>query len=135
MRVVCVTFLRGVVGDIEHLTLQIGGIDDPVCVVSVLPDLARNLFARGKGEAAFDELSAAFDGFVWRGCQQDVDVVGHYHEGMQFEFARIAVAEEGGDEEFGENIPLEETAALVSDGGERVGLWLQAHRERHVPGG
>jgi hypothetical protein len=46
------------------LVLKILCVYDPVSVVTLLPYVAGMLLAYGEGEAAFDELSAAFDGDV-----------------------------------------------------------------------
>ena len=54
----------GVVFDVEELALEVLCVADAVFVVAVLPDFARVDFADGEGEATFDELGAAFDGFV-----------------------------------------------------------------------
>jgi hypothetical protein len=37
-----------------------------------------------------------------------VDVIGHDDESVELEFALVTVAEEGGDEEFGDDVPLED---------------------------
>ena len=104
-------------------------------VVALLPDLAGDGIACGEREAALDELCATFDRHVRRGSQQGMDVIGHDDEGMKAEFAGGAVAEERGDEELGGLGALEEAAALVSYGGEGVGLRFDAHRGRACPGG
>ena len=105
-----------------------------VGVVAILPYLACEILAYGEEESALDELGAAFDSDIRRWREQDVDVIGHDHEGMKLEFAGVSIAEEGGDEEFGGCRALEEATTLVSHGGEGVGLGFEAHVGGRVPG-
>lgn len=107
---------------------------DAVGMIALLPYFAGEYFAGAEGESALDQLRATFDRHVRGGCEQDVDVVRHYDEGVELEFAGVAVAEESSDEEFGGFGALEETAALVGDSGEGVGLRFQAHMGGRVPG-
>jgi len=104
-------------------------------MVSLLPYLTWQILARGEGESALDQLGAAFDGDVLRRGEQDVNVVGHYDEGMKLELSRVAIAEEYGDKEFGDRVALKDAAALVGDGGEHVGLGFEAHDGRACPRG
>jgi hypothetical protein len=127
--------LRWVVEDVEGLVAEVVFIDYAVGVVALLPYLAWEFLAYGEGESAFDQLGAAFDGNVLCWGKQDVDVVGHDDEGVELEFSGIAITEERGDEEFSDSISLEDTATLVGDGGEDVGLGLEAHYGRACPGG
>ena len=62
-------------------------------------------------------------------------MVWHDDEGVELEFARVAIAEECGDEEFGGGGALKEAMALVGDGSEGVGLGVEAHGGRACPGG
>ena len=94
--------LRRIVEDVEGLVAEVVLIDNAMGVVALLPYLAGEILADGEGETAFDQLGAAFDGDVRCGGEQDVDVVGHYDEGMELEFSGVAIAEECGDEEFGD---------------------------------
>jgi hypothetical protein len=55
-----------------------------------------------------------------------VDVVGHDDEDVELIFARVAVAEERGDEQFGDGGALEDAASLVGDRGECVGLGFES---------
>ena len=64
-----------------------------------------------------------------------MDVVGHDDEGVKVDFAGVAIAEEGGDEEFGGCGALEEAMPLMSYGSEGVGLGFEAHGGRACPGG
>jgi hypothetical protein len=104
-------------------------------MITLLPYLAGKFFANGEGEAAFHQLSAAFDGHVRRGCEQDMGVVGHDDKGVELEFALVAVAEERCNKKLGDGVPLEDAAALVGDGGERVGLGFEALDGRACPRG
>jgi hypothetical protein len=90
-----------VVEDVLGLVAQVIVVGDSVGVVALLPDLSGKIFSDSEGEAALDELGAAFDGHVGCGREQDVDVIGHDDEGVELEFAGVAVTEECGDEEFG----------------------------------
>ena len=54
--------LRWIIEDVEGLVAEVFLIDNTVGVVAVLPFLAREIFTRGIGKAALDELGAAFDG-------------------------------------------------------------------------
>ena len=56
-----------------------------------------------------------------------MNMVWHDDEGVQLEFAGVAITEERCDEEFGDYGSLEDVTALVSDGREGVGLRFQAH--------
>jgi hypothetical protein len=64
-----------------------------------------------------------------------VDVVRHHDEGVKVEFSGVAIAEEGGDEEFGGCGALEEATALVAYGSEGIDLGFEAHGGRACPGG
>ncbi len=61
-------------------------------------------------------------------------MIGHDDESVELEFALVTVAEEGGDEEFGDDVPLEDASSLVCDGGQRVGLVLRRILGWLVPG-
>ena len=54
---------------------------------------------------------------------------------MKVEFSGVAIAEEGGDEEFGGCGALEEATALVAYGSEGIDLGFEAHGGRACPGG
>ncbi len=64
-----------------------------------------------------------------------MSVVGHDDESVELEFALVAVAEERCNEKLGDGVALENAAALVRDGGERVSLGFEAHGGRACPGG
>jgi hypothetical protein len=61
-----VSFSRRIVSDIEELILEVFEIANAVFVESFLPDCALELVADCEGEASFDELRGAFDGFGGR---------------------------------------------------------------------
>jgi hypothetical protein len=71
-------------------------------------------------EAAFDELDGALEGDVLWG-EEEMDVVGHDDEGVEFVVTFAAVVLEGFEEEFGCGCDLEETAAVVGLGGDEEG--------------
>ena len=74
-----------------------------------MPDFAGKWLPDGEGEAAFDELDGFARGFG--GGEEDVEVVGHDHVAVEEEAGLVAVAEEGGEEEFGVCGGLEEATA------------------------
>ena len=69
------------------------------------------------GEASLDESDGAFEGDDLRG-EQEMDVVGHDDEGVEFVVTFGPVVLEGFDEEFGVGGNLEETASVVSSAGD-----------------
>ena len=72
-----------------------------------------------------DELGGFFDRFGR--SEKNVKMVGHDHEAVEKVAILIAVAEEDGQEKFGVCGSLEEANAVVGDGGEGVGLGVEAH--------
>jgi len=68
------------------------------------------------GEASLDESDGSFESFL-RG-QEQVDVVGHDDEGVEFVAVFGLVMLEGVDEEFGVALDLEEEAAVVGSAGD-----------------
>lgn len=67
-----------------------------------------------------------------------MDVVGHYYEGVKVKLALVAIAEEGGDEEFGVLGALEVTFALECEYGDGIGALLLAdggHGRKAYPRG
>jgi hypothetical protein len=93
VRVVRVFFPDWIIGDVQELTCEVVSVCNAMGVVAVLPDFSGLVFARSEGESAFDELGAAFDGVVLRGCEDYVDVVGHDDERVEKKPAGVAVAE------------------------------------------
>ena len=73
------------------------------------------------GEAALDKAHGAFDGDFERG-EEEVDVVGHDDEGVEFEVAREAIVLEGFEEERGVGFELEEGVAVGCRAGDEVGV-------------
>ncbi len=69
-------------------------------------------------EAAFDSLDGAGEVV---GGEEQVDVVGHDDEGVEFEEALGAVVLQGVEEEACVGVDLEEAAAVVGDRGEEEG--------------
>ena len=130
VRVIRVFLANRIVEDISDLSGEVEFVRDSVSVIAVLPDFSGLVFAGGEGEAAFDELHAAFDGVVRRWSDDDVDVVGHDDEGIEKETSGIAVAEERRDEEAGDKGALEDAAAVVGDRGDGVGLEVLPHGRR-----
>src|ERR1700679_3004014 len=57
------------------------------------------------------------------GSEEQMDVVRHHDEGMEFVVAFGAVVLEGFEEEFGVVRELEEAVAIVSDGGDEEGAF------------
>ena len=56
-----------------------------------------------------------------------MDVLGHDYEAVELEFIRVAIAEEGSDHELRSDCFLEDSMALVCDGGKGIGAGLKAH--------
>ena len=67
------------------------------------------------GKAAFDLLRGIRE---VGGGKEQMDVVGHDDECVEFEEALGAVVLQGAEEETGVSADLEEAAALLGDGGE-----------------
>ena len=62
-------------------------------------------------------------------------MVGHDDERVELELAGVAVAEDRCDEEFGDGVALEDSATLVRDGSQGVGLGFEAHHRKACPRG
>jgi hypothetical protein len=71
------------------------------------------------GEASLDESDGSFESFLWG--EEQVDVVGHDDEGVEFVVPFGAVVLEGFDEEFGVALDLEESASVVGCAGDEEG--------------
>lgn len=123
--IIRISLAQRVLGNVIELGDEVAGIGDAMGEVSLLPDFSSVLLAHGEGVAAFDELGGLLDGFGWR--EQDVDVIRHDDEAVQEEASLIAVAEDGCDKQFGVGGTLEDAAAVVTDGGKRIGLRFEAH--------
>ena len=72
------------------------------------------------GEAALDKLHGALEGDGLWG-EEEVDVVGHDDEGVEFVVAFAAIVLEGIEEELGCGFGLEEAAAVVGLGADEEG--------------
>jgi hypothetical protein len=97
--------------------LHVFGVPDAVVAEAALPD--GKLRGEAVGEAAFDEAHRALECDDLR-SEDQVDVVGHDDEGVEFVVAFAAVVLEGFEEELGGGGHLEETAAIVSAGRDEV---------------
>ena len=123
--IVCEVFAGGVLGDVVNLVGEIFLVADAVLVKTVLPDFSGILGSEREGEAAFDKLGSAFDGFFWG--EDDVEMIRHDDEGVEEKFISLAVAGEGGNDKFSVLSFLEDAAALVGDGSEGVGAGDESH--------
>ena len=59
-----------------------------------------------------------------------MDMFGHNREAVKQNAGLVAVAKKCGDEQFGVRRGLEESAALMRDGGEGIGF--QPHARKHI---
>jgi len=95
----------------------VGSVADAVVGEASLPD--GEFGGEAVGEASLDESDGAFEGFL-RG-EEEMDVVGHDDEGVEFVVSFGAVVLKSFDEEFGVAFDLEETAAVVGSAGDEEG--------------
>ena len=98
--------LEDVIARVEVVFL----VEDLAVSVTRLPDF---LLRR---EAVREASANVLHGFgkVF-GCEEQVDVVGHDDEGVEFIEALSAIALEGFEEELGRGVDLEEAATVVGD--------------------
>lgn len=82
--------------DVVAADLEVFCVADAVVGEAALPD--GELRGEASGKASFDEADGAFEGDGFR-CEQEMDVVGHDDEGVEFVVAFAAVVLEGVDEE------------------------------------
>ena len=75
------------------------------------------------GKASLDAVHDCGEGFGL-GRDEEVEVVGHDDEGVEFVEALPAMVLEGGDEGFGVGGELEEAASVVGDGDDEEGSGL-----------
>jgi hypothetical protein len=94
------------------------GVADMVVGEASLPD--GEFGGEAVGETAFDEVHGLGESFVLRG-EDEVDVVGHYDEGVEEVVFFGAVVLEGFEEEVGVARDLKDSAAVVADGGDEEG--------------
>jgi hypothetical protein len=116
VRVLGQPLFDGIIDDIQDLIAEIAVIGHAMGMVALLPNFACKFFADCERKPALDELCASFDRLLRTGRQEDVDVVRHDDEGVQVKFARVAVAEERCDKEFGDCVALKDAATLMGDG-------------------
>ena len=95
----------------------VGSVADAVVGEASLPD--GEFGGEAVGEASLDESDGAFEGFL-RG-EEEMDVVGHDDEGVEFVMAFGSVVLEGFDEEFGVAFDLKEAASVVGSAGDEEG--------------
>ena len=91
------------------------GFEDEMVGEASLPE--GELRADAARESSLDEVHGLRNGFGVRGEEQ-VNVVGHDDEGVEFVCSFGAVVLEGFEEEFGVRGELEEAATVVGDGGD-----------------
>ena len=82
----------GICRDVSDLVSEIAFIPDAMFMKTWLPDFTRKSISGLEGEAAFDALSAAFDGLIGSGREQCVKVVRHDGEAMEEVAALITIA-------------------------------------------
>jgi hypothetical protein len=107
----------GVLVDVGAADFELFGVADAVVGEASLPD--GELGGEEVGEASLDESDGAFEGFV-RG-EEEVDVVGHDDEGVEFVVSFGSVVLEGFDEKFGVAFDLKEAASVVGSAGDEEG--------------
>src|SRR3954454_14558684 len=122
------SFLLGIVGDVEELIVEVLQIANTVFVKASLPYLPFVLVPDCEGEASFDELGAFFNRFGR--SEKNMKVIRHDDETMKEVSVLFAVEVEEGQKEFGVGGSLKYADAIMSDGGERVGLRVEAHLEK-----
>jgi hypothetical protein len=85
-----------------------------------------------EGEDSFDELHCFFEGDVGGGCYQEMDVIGHDDECVEFQAVLLALLLEDFDQEKGVLFYLEEASAIGCGACDEVGaefLWGSWHGE------
>ena len=101
--------------DIRTTDFEVFSITDAMVREASLPD--GEFGGETVGEASLDESDGAFEGNGLRG-EQEVDVVGHDDEGVEFVVTFGSVVLECCDEKFSVGGELEETASVVSSAGD-----------------
>ena len=120
----------GVLVDVGATGLEVGAIEDEVIGETALPD--GELRAQATREAALDEIHRKRDCLVLRSDEQ-MDVVGHDDEGVEFVCALSTVVLQGFEEELGVARDLKETAAIVGNrGDEESAVAGGSRRDGHV---
>ena len=101
--------------DVGAAGFEVIAVEDEVVGEASLPD--GELRCDVAGESSLDEVHYLRDSFGVRGEEQ-VDVVWHDDEGVEFVCPFGAVVLEGFEEEVGVRGELEEAATIVGDGGD-----------------
>ena len=101
--------------DIRTTNFEVLSVTNAMVGEAPLPD--GELGGETVGEASLDESDGAFERDGLRG-KQEVDVVGHDDEGVEFVVTFGPVVLEGCDEEFSVGGNLEETTSVVSSAGD-----------------
>jgi hypothetical protein len=101
--------------DIRTTNFEVLSVTNAMVREAALPD--GELGGEAVGEASLDESDGALEGNGLRG-EQEVDVVGHDDEGVEFVVTFGPVVLEGCDEEFSVGGNLEETTSVVSSAGD-----------------
>jgi hypothetical protein len=120
---------NGILVDVGSADFELGSVANAVVGEASLPDgLGRG---EAVGEASFDQAYGALEGDGLRG-DEEVNVIGHDDEGVEFIVAFGAVVLEGFEEELGVAVDLEEAAAVMGGAGDEVGAGAGgAGRDRH----
>jgi hypothetical protein len=103
--------------DVVVADFEIFGVADAMVGEAALPD--REFGGEAVGEASLDESDSAFESFL-RG-EEEMNVVGHDDEGVEFVVSFGTVVLEGFEEEFGVAFDLKEAAAVVGSAGDEEG--------------
>src|ERR1039458_5834927 len=111
--------LDGVCVDVVAMGLVVARVLDTAKREALVPD--GHFGFEAEGEASFDVLNGLFDGDVWGGREEEMEMVWHEDEGVELVAAFGAVGIEEVQEERRVRVGLEETAALGGDGGNEEG--------------
>ena len=111
--------LDGVRVDIVPMRLVVARVFDAAKREALFPD--RHFGFKAEGEASFDVLHGFLDGDVRRGCEEEMEMVGHEDEGVELVAAFGAVFVHQVEKEIRVRVGLEEAAAIRGDGGDEEG--------------
>ena len=92
--IVFVLLTGRIICDVNELILEVIVVPNSVFVVSTVPDFSGCLLTCSEGVAALDVLNALCCRFVYDGCNQNVDVIGHDDETVQFKALSVPLLEE-----------------------------------------
>jgi len=114
--------LHRVIRQITDVLLIIGGVSDAMVAETALPywKLVKELFAKGVGGAAFDELHRTLQGDGLGRSQQCMRVIGHHDETVQAIASLIAIVQQRFDKDLARWSGLEYGAALPSARGHEI---------------